>query len=334
MSSTISSAPSATATCIYTTPGKHGQVPLYDCRALWEYNPSIPAAIVFAVLFGTSAVLHVVQSVTYQKRFCWVIITAGTWEAAGFILRTISAYNQLQLGFFMPEELLILLSPIWINAFAYMILGRMIYYFLPEKKVFGISASRFALLFVCMDILAFIIQGIGGSMASNPGQSQKSILLGLHIYMGGIGIQEFFILFFVSAAIAFHRRLLALEREGQLAHLGKPNWRPLLYTLYASLALITVRIIFRLVQYTAGFTSDIPRHEAYFYCLEAFPMAVTVWLFNITHPGRTLIGPESEFPRKTRKEKKEEKRAKKEAKMEEKEERARKAMRGMYGTQA
>jgi len=250
---------------------------------------------------------------------------AATWETAGFILRILSTRHQLSLGLYIPEELLILLAPIWINAFDYMVLGRMIYYFLPEQKVLGIHATRFTRYFVLMDILAFAIQGTGGSiMSGGPDESMKAVKTGLHIYMAGIGLQQAFILFFVSTAIIFHRRVLVLEREGVLAQKGKTSWRPLLYTLYASLGLITVRIIFRLVQYASGFLSTIPTHEVYFYCLEALPMFLALFLMNITHPGRTLVGPDSEFPKKTRQERKEEKRAKKEAKNAKKE--ARKAM--------
>jgi hypothetical protein len=194
-----------------------------------------------------------------------------------------------------------------------MIIGRMIYYFLPEQKVLRVSTGRFAKYFVCLAIVAFIVQGAGGSLTSGgPDKSPDMVMLGIHIYMGGIGLQELLILVFVSVAVVFHRRMLVLEREEAL--FGKPSWRPLLYTLYISLTLITVRIIFRLVQYSAGVNSDIPTHEVYFYVFEALPMSAAIYLTNIIHPGRWPVGPESEFPKKTGKEKKEEKRRKSEAK--------------------
>src|SRR6202035_3294870 len=98
----------------------------------------------------------------------------------GFLFRSLSTRNQLSLGLFMPEELLILLAPLWINAFDYMILGRMIYYYLPEKKLLGLGAQRFAVYFVGMDIIAFIVQGVGGSMASGGGTAPESVMLGIH----------------------------------------------------------------------------------------------------------------------------------------------------------
>ena len=251
---------------------------------------------------------------------------AAIWEFVGFILRTLATRNQLSLGLYMPEELLILLAPLWVNAFDYMILGRMIYYFLPEQKVFGIEGRKFAVYFVCFDIVSFAVQGVGGSIASGgPNEDPNTILLGIHVYMGGIGLQEFFILCFMALAIQFHRRMLVLERQGAIDSY-KPSWRPLLYALYASLICITVRIIYRLVQYSAGVESTIPTHEVFFYVFEAVPMALAIWLMDIIHPGRTLRGPESEFPKKTRAQKKEEKRLKKEAKRAKKEaKKARKA---------
>ena len=94
--------------------------PLEDCRSLWFYYSSVGAAIFFTIVFGMSTVLRFVQSVIYRKKFSWVIIMAGIWETAGFVLRTQSARNEIRLPFYMPEELLILLTPIWINVFAFM----------------------------------------------------------------------------------------------------------------------------------------------------------------------------------------------------------------------
>jgi len=57
-----------------------------------------------------------------------------------------------------------------------------------------------------------------------------------------------------------------------------------------------VRIIFRIVEYAQGFSSSIPQHEAFQYCLDSSPMLIALWLFNIFHPGRTMPGKESEMP--------------------------------------
>jgi len=124
-----------------------------------------------------------------------------------------------------------------------MILGRMIYYFLPEKTLFHVHASKFSMLFVGLDIISFLVQATGGIILSGTNESEHVINLGKNIYMGGIGMQQFFIVIFFALTIVFHRRILVLERDGILSERGKAPWRRLLYTLYASLVLITVGLL-------------------------------------------------------------------------------------------
>jgi hypothetical protein len=158
-------------------------------------------------------------------------------------------------------------------------------------------------------------------MASNTGKDAdalKSIKLGIHICASialtlssslsssslsadeiGVGVQEFFIIIFTTLALLFQKRLRAVPDN------YRPYaWKPLLFALYAALALITARIIFRLVEFTAGFDGPIPRTEWPYYVFDAVPMLLASIVFNIAHPGRYLVGPESEFPKKLKKGKK------------------------------
>jgi uncharacterized membrane protein YedE/YeeE len=64
---------------------------------------------------------------------------------------------------------------------------------------------------------------------------------GLHVYMGGVGIQQAFILLFLFFAIKFHRTLLHQAREDPSKNIK--HALPLLYTLYAVLILITVYLL-------------------------------------------------------------------------------------------
>lgn len=178
-----------------------------------------------------------------------------------------------------------------------MVLGRVINFFHPNKRVWMIAPSSLAFVFVALDIISFIIQLIGGGMAG-PGATPEAAKKGVHIYMGGIGMQEFFIAIFVGLAIKVHLDMLAAERKGLLA-VEKTKWRRLLYALYISLLAITVRIIYRLIEYSRGFGKDnpIPYHEAYFYVLECVPMLIAIGTWNVAHPGSLLQGPDSELPR-------------------------------------
>ena len=133
--------------------------------------------------------------------------------------------------------------------------------------------------------------------------------------MGGVAVQQFFILVFLFYAIKFHRLVLSQIQQGTE---GVSSALPLLYAIYAVLLLITVcvcplpqaqklnssqiRIIFRLVEYSHGFKSSIPDHEAYQYGLDSVPMLFALVLLNLFHPGRIMSGIDSDLPsRKERK---------------------------------
>ncbi|KAJ7726270.1 RTA1 like protein-domain-containing protein [Mycena maculata] len=226
---------------------------------------------------GLTNLAHIIQAIHYRKRFCWVVIMAGTWETAGLIMRVLSVLHTTSAAYGTPSQLLILLAPLWINAFLYVVMSRFVYF----------SARRLSLCFVLFDITAFLMQATGGTMI-NPDNSAKTQMLGIHIYMGGIGLQQFFILGFIGLVIRFHYKMMLLG--------GSTEWKRPLYTTYATLGLITLRIIFRLIEFSSGLFSPITMSEAPFYTLDALPMFVTLVLWNISRAF--------DFPKKVKKSKK------------------------------
>ncbi|KAJ6078623.1 hypothetical protein N7467_008376 [Penicillium canescens] len=319
----------ASVTCISVAPGKNGYLPPESCDALLYYFPSFAAAILFCVLYGLTTIMHTVQAFIYKKPYAWVIIMGSAWELVAFIFRALQTRHQNNENYATIFTIFFLLAPIWMNAFLYMTLGRMIYFYLPQRKLAGISAQRYGIIFVTLDIIAFLVQLAGASLTTNTGTETKTVLLGLHIYMGGIGMQEFFILCFLGLAIQLHRIILHMERDGVLGleklQQGAFSWRWLFYSVYFALGMITIRIIFRIGQYAQGTSTKNPvlTHEEYEYVFDAVPMLFGLIALNIFHPGRILQGPDSSFPKKSRAEKKELKAQKKAIKMEKKMEKKR-----------
>jgi hypothetical protein len=106
-------------------------------------------------------------------------VICGVWETAGFSIRVASTRNLFQLGFFIPQQLLIVLAPLFLNAFIYMVLGRMIYLLVPERKCFGISARKLSRMFVILDIVAFLVQASSSSLMS--ADDPKVVRIGINI---------------------------------------------------------------------------------------------------------------------------------------------------------
>ncbi|KAF4422167.1 hypothetical protein F53441_14311 [Fusarium austroafricanum] len=284
-------------TCVQTLePDENGYLPPGTCNANWNYYPSFAAAVVFVLLFAVLTGVHIFQAARYKKTWCWVIIMAGIWETMAFTFRAISTKHQQSTGVLLTFNIFILLAPIWVNAYAYMTLGRMVYYFVPSQSLLRMPAATLAAIFVGLDILSFIVQLIGGSMAG-PGSPPDEQMKAVHIYMGGIGLQEFFIVIFVILCIMFQRKMSSTQQQNGVKALTS-DWGMLLCTLYFSLAMISVRIIYRLIEFSGGMGQDnaLVTHEVYFYILEAAPMFLALLAFNVVHPGRIMTGPKADMP--------------------------------------
>jgi hypothetical protein len=150
------------------TPDHNGYVPEYACNAQYNYYPSFTAAIIFSVLFGITTFTHIYQAFYHKKlRLCWTLIMGAAWEFAGFAIRTASTKIQQSSALAFASQLFVLLAPMWINAFIYMVMGRMIYFFIPEKQIWGIKGIKIAKIFVWLDVLSFLTQ-VTGSSPSTP----------------------------------------------------------------------------------------------------------------------------------------------------------------------
>ena len=301
--------------------------PISNPNSEWNYCPSYTAAILFICLFGLTTLTHTLQAILHKKPVAWVIIMGGCWETAGYIFRTLGVEHQLNSTYATAQLLLILLAPLWINAFVYMVLGRMVHCFLPDDKVWGLKAKRVTLIFVLCDISTFLVQAAGGSMttSSEPAATQHT---GLHIYMGGVAMQLLTIAFFLALCVRFQLKLRRQEQDA-LAHVHVPvtdpqspiHARHLLYVVYTILGLIVFRNIYRLIEFSSGVYSNITEHEWYMYVFDATPMLLALVAFNILHPGRILRGPNSDFSedrKRAKAEKTEKKRLKGEAQAEKK----------------
>ncbi|KAF1977640.1 hypothetical protein BU23DRAFT_587593 [Bimuria novae-zelandiae CBS 107.79] len=320
ITSTTTSTPAPS--CTTAVPGHYGYVPPDACNAQWAYSPSFEAAITFATLFGILTIAHLVLAILFRKAFCWVIIMGVSWEVTSFVLRALGAHDQQSQVYAFASTILFLLAPLWVNAYVYMTAGRLIWTYHPDKKVWGFKAISLGKYFVWLDIFSFIVQAAGGTMLS-PGGSAETMKIGKDIYMSGVGVQQLFILLFFTLIVRFQIEVQRFEARGTES-LGK-RWQWVTYALYAALVLITMRIIFRLVEFAAGteVSNPLPYHEKYALALDAFPMTLAILILAVVHPALALKGPESEFPsRKQRKaEKKKVKAAKKAEKMEKKMER-------------
>lgn len=283
---------------------------------MWQFSPSLGASITFLVLFFLTTAVHLGQAIYYKQKYCWVIIMSGIWQVLTYIFRTISIQQPDSFNYYAAWFVLILVAPLWTNAFVYMVFGRMVWNYTDDRRVWRVKAQHFGFVFVLLDIVSFVIQVYGAARATAKDAPTDKVLEGLHIYMAGVGIQQLFILIFCLFAL---RLLLRVRKDSN----EKPKLTKLspamllLYTQFVVLALISVRIyiygqdmweilfpnyfcqlriIFRICEYAQGLDSTIPLHEAYQYALDSLPMLLALVAFNVVHPGRIMSDSKPDLP--------------------------------------
>ncbi|XWW99349.1 hypothetical protein V2A60_007358 [Cordyceps javanica] len=247
-------AASPVPSCTTAVPDKNGHVPPESCNANYGFYPKWEDNCVFAALFGLVTVAHLTQSIVYKKvcklrhvwranmliffqKFCWVIVMGASWECICFVLRTLGALDQQNSTYVMLSTLLFLLAPLWINAFVYMIVSRLVYFLDSARQVLRIRATWLAKGFVSADIVCFAVQAVGGALMAGGQDNQKNADLGKKIYMVGCSIQLVCVVVFVFVVAAFYRNVLRDIRAGTAK--TRNRWiEPLLWVIFLVLVLI------------------------------------------------------------------------------------------------
>lgn len=172
----------------------------------------------------------------------------------------------------------------------YNILGRILYY-APYNS--PIHPGRVITTFAIISVVVEALNGNGASLVANQTLPQWRQEIGRNLLKAALLIQIFVLVLFVLLAVVFHHRC---SRTGTL----NDRLTNVLYTLYASTAIITARTIFRIVEYWSiaklhfdegldtTTLSPIIRYEWYFYVFEAALMLCNNVLMNVRHPRKYL----------------------------------------------
>ncbi|KAI1608677.1 RTA1 like protein-domain-containing protein [Exophiala viscosa] len=209
-----------------------------DTFKFYHYDPSLAAACVFAVLFGSSAIWHAFLIAKYRTWYFIPCLTGGIFETVGYTARGIShgqAPNPT-LGPYVIQTLLLLVAPALFAASIYMTLSRTIVSVDGESHSL-IKKRWLTKSFVTGDLLSFFIQlGGGGLMASSKPSTAKT---GSHIVLTGLVIQIVLFGLFIAVAVVFNLRLRTRPTNISLA--CSVPWEKCLRILYIASAFVMLR---------------------------------------------------------------------------------------------
>ncbi|KAB5513133.1 putative RTA1 domain protein [Coniochaeta sp. 2T2.1] len=263
--------------------------------SLFVYAPNKVAPVVFAVLYGISAVGHLWQCYRYK---CFRLIglhpLCAITFTAGYALREVAANNYLyspaHLIIYIMSQVFIFICPPLLELANYHVLGRILHY-VPHFA--PIPPSRATSIFGGLLGLVELLNSLGVSLSANPSSEPSTQKLGSNLTIAALSIQLALIVIFILIAGIFHLRCARANIRARAVS------TPLI-TLYASMTLILVRCIYRLVEHLGNTTvhlsdfeslkslSPILRYEWYFYVFEATLMFVNSVLWNVWNPGRYM----------------------------------------------
>lgn len=230
--------------------------------------PAIFALIMFALMGSINL------GITIKTRAWFMLTIAFTagLEVGGYACRIVMLHNP---GYnpYVAMQALLIVSPIFLALVDYSATGKLM------RMAHGggrLHPGWVAKGFFASDILCLAIQGGGAGLSSSEKSGNQNIAKMLLIV--GLVLQLIFFTIFTSITLYMN-----LNRKYGLR--GVKAFRPIFICLYSTIALMYIRSIFRVVEFSGGWFGNVATHEAYFYCFDFLMIFFCFVIFTWYHFG-------------------------------------------------
>ncbi|KAF9965040.1 hypothetical protein BGZ70_005511 [Mortierella alpina] len=277
--------------------------PTTEYTGILKYKPHVAGNAIFGGLYAILGFMYSFYIWKYSDKWALCLPIGALASAVGFFSRLALDPLDVSLGLYIIQSLFVVVSPSAFLAFNYMLYGRLITAIDPK---FGNSdgkapesrmeKSRFSFIpprvvgrtFVWSDIITFFIQmSAGGLQAAGGSDNHKMAELGDKLFLAGVSAQGLSYLLFTALLTVALKRLIA-DRKKNSSGLAGTGWWGLdrnttfiANALYFSSIFIILRSVYRIVEFTQGYSGYLISHEVYLFVLDAGPLvlAIGVWAF-------------------------------------------------------
>ncbi|EIW56106.1 RTA1-domain-containing protein [Trametes versicolor FP-101664 SS1] len=262
-------------------------------RSPYGYVPTEWICILFIALFAITTSVHLGQAV--WSRLWWLLgttVLAGVIEIIGWSGRLWSSLNPTLLDPFLMQITTTIIAPTPLIAANFVILGRIIKRL--GQQYSRLSAMWYTIIFCSCDIIALIVQAIGGAKASTAVQNNQDPNPGGHIMLGGIAFQlaavsiymilagEFLLRYHLDKP--FHKKGGVLPKSFQLDN----GVKLMIVGLAFDGVFILIRSIYRTIELTDGWSGRIIETQVYFNVLDGAMIVLAMFTLNFFHPAWLL----------------------------------------------
>ncbi|GAA5984918.1 hypothetical protein JCM11641_003626 [Rhodosporidiobolus odoratus] len=251
--------------------------------ALQGYEPSLAAAVVYIVVF---ALITLVQTIQVARSRVWwlsVLVVGGVGEVVGWAGRLWASYDAYNINAFLTQIICLILAPCFFSATIYGILGMIVRSIGPQYSL--LKPWLYLTIFCIADLIAIVIQAIGGAKAAIALQNDEESSSGTHIMVAGICVQLFSMLVFCVLALDVYRRTRLDKTYQQRPHpqegkVGRVGWGLAFASFW-----ILLRCCYRVAELAQGWSGYLITHEPYFCVLDSMAMVFAQGIFIFTWPN-------------------------------------------------
>lgn len=200
-------------------------------ESIYFYNPSLAAAILFAILYLVPLIAHCYMLVVpryrgkYQRIGYYILILIGTClETAAYCVRAASTQQPWIIGLFATSSSLVVIAPVFICASLYILIGRLMRLSpvgeeTNSKRGGGasgcgnISPLWIPRAFIASDVISLLAQASGSGIASSNDWKGSMKDIGLGVLLAGLVLQLVTFSCFLMLVTWFDMRISTRERR-------------------------------------------------------------------------------------------------------------------------
>ncbi|KIP07455.1 hypothetical protein PHLGIDRAFT_30017 [Phlebiopsis gigantea 11061_1 CR5-6] len=263
----------------------------------YHYIPTEGVCITFIVLFGLATAAFFFSAIRF--RLWWLLPTAclaGIGEIVGWAGRLWSSLNYMNSNAFLAQITCTIIAPTPFLAACFIIFSALSQRLGPAYS--RLSPRWYSRIFLTCDIIALVIQGTGGGIASSA-DDDSTQNLGSNIMLAGIVFQLVALSIFMSLMAEFYWRFLTTRPFGGVASNSSAStlyisrhWNTKLKLMSAALSFSTVtlfiRSIYRVIELAGGWNGRIISTQVYFNVLDGAMVVLAMYSLAIINPGYFL----------------------------------------------
>ncbi|KAH8693897.1 putative RTA1 domain protein [Talaromyces proteolyticus] len=241
------------------------------------YRPSLPAGVVFMVLFAGLSAAHIWHA--WRRKSLWIglAFSLGAFgEFGGWLARTVAYRCPYSIQMLEMQLALLTMAPAFTTAGIYGILGLMIPIIGQDKS--PLSPKLYLTIFMTVDFFSLLLQAVGGGLAGAAFSKNMSPWPGTYTIVAGIIWQ-------LASTCVFATLLEYVIFRGRNRILQNPALRLTSLATMIAVTCMVARGVYRSMELMNGWRGYLFTHEAYAIVLDAGLMFIASLVFVIWHPA-------------------------------------------------